>query len=94
MVWGGGIVAGGDWIGCCKASGSFIEGCCVVGELGMRVGACADELRLMVLSSGSVGDSGGHSVWARSELVYLVRLRVVGYVLGCVVVFVTYAGLS
>ena len=59
FVWGSGIVAGGDWVGCCGAPKYFLVGCWVVDVLGMRVGACADELRLMVLGPGRVGGAQG-----------------------------------
>ena len=69
LLWGSGIVHGGGWDGCCGASVYSTVGCWVVDVLGMRVGACVDELRLMVLGPGSVGDAEGHSVWAGSGLV-------------------------
>jgi hypothetical protein len=38
----------------------------VIDVLGIRIGACADELRKMVLGPGSEGGAGDHSVWIGS----------------------------
>jgi hypothetical protein len=94
MVSGSGILTGGNRVRWCGAPRCSFVGSWVVDVLGMRVGACADELRLDVVGPGRVvtsclGGVGGHAFWVVSGLVSLFRLCIFGPMVGCMVVVVS-----